>query len=172
MNALYVPKDISDELTPYQMDRRAVVKGIIGGFGIAAFGGIELVLDGCATAPLVPLNPGTPNTLSYTDKDGVEQTVYDLKGKWDANYSDGPGTQEVTITQNGPEFTGIKTKGGVYVTQGSPTVKGILEKSGFKEVYGNDSELGWIKSKGKIKNNGDNINISSFEWSINLKRIR
>ena len=168
MNALYVPKDISDELTPYQMDRRNFVKG-----GLAF---LTLAAIGCVTtpkAPPVPLTEGMPNTLTYVNDKGEKETVYDLRGVWDAEYNDygyGTSRQEVSINQNEREFLGKKTKGGVWVPTGHETVKGILKNDGFEKAYVFDSEEGWVKVRSKIRESGNKLLFDYHAFSIRLWR--
>lgn len=94
--------------------------------GAAFFVGLALLV-GCATPqkPDFYPKPGAPHTMTFTDKSGKEVVVYDLRGKWETEYS---GQREViAIEQTGNQFRGYKTIGNVYVTAGQLTISGKIE---------------------------------------------
>lgn len=105
---------------------------------------------------------GAPNTMTYQDPSGKEIVVYDLRGKWEADYPEG--REVVKITQKGNSFKGVKTIGDYYVGRGETTIKGTIEGNLIDcKVY--HSADGWQGTPGKISEDGN-----SFECEGELVR--
>lgn len=173
---LYKPNDVAENVYDNGMSRRVFIKTAWGVLAAAGLSGVGLLVNGCVgtpKVPLVPLNPGTLNTLTYNDENGKKQTVYDISGEWDAEYSiygRGFNKDIVKITQTGSNFVGVKVIGNEYIGKGGETIRGELEKNGFKTVYSMHSLKGWVRSSGEISREGNGITIISNDFSIKLER--
>lgn len=113
-------KCINNFLDNANMSRRGAL--------ITLAGIATVVASGCAGLMPKPdfyPNEGDKHTLTYTDKTGKKNTVYDLSGKWETKYFSS--REVVRIKQTGNEFVGYKTIGNTFVGKDTPTISGEVE---------------------------------------------
>ena len=93
--------------------------------GAAAFVGLSALEVACATTqPDFYLTKGQPNTMTYM-KNGREVVVYNLNGRWEAQY---PGGEEIVeIEQKGNKFDGYKTVGNTSIAGADLTISGTVD---------------------------------------------
>ena len=136
--------------------------------------GIVLVACGEQTEPLMPLDKGTPNTVTLSNG----EVVYKLDGEWSCVFQPSLGDNAediIKISQDGNTFVGIYINGNIYKAAGDGAIKGELEKNGFKSVYVNAATVhsseaqGWEPATGKISENCNKIITNVKAGGLNQK---
>ena len=136
--------------------------------------GLVLVACGEQTEPLMPLDKGTPNTVTLSNG----EVVYKLDGEWSCVFQPSMGDKAediIKISQDGNTFVGIYINGNDYKSAGDGAIKGELEKNGFKSVYVNTARVhsaeakGWKPATGKISENCNKIITNVKAGGLNQK---
>jgi len=100
-------------------------------FVLGALGLVTSVAAGCAThesKPSVMLNPGMPNTITYLNKKGERETVYNLSGEWLYDASSPSKGAIVDIEQTGNIVKGFwKSNPNKECREGSPWFRGEIK---------------------------------------------
>ena len=112
---------------------------------------------------------GSENTMIYTNDSGKEVVVYDLRGRWEADY---PSEKEIVIIdQENYSFKGTKTKGSSYVYSGEKTIKGII-KGNLVNCSIFHSQNGWdFGNPKKIGEKGNSFECYGHGHTLEFKRL-
>lgn len=100
------------------------------------------------------------------------ESIYDLKGKWDALYESwGTGSTKSTIqiTQTGNQFVGVKLDDSKWMSKGDKVIKGEISNYMLDKVfmvqmknYPASRELSWNEGRGVITDMGNKMVIQQF----------